>query len=62
MEPLLTITSPIQLPVKAGVNVIREGCFDVAENDLSANISVTFQATLNPSAYFINHCLAVLCR
>ena len=26
---------------------------------LSANISVTFQATLNLYAYFINHCLAV---
>ena len=28
----------------------------------SANISVTFQATLNLSAYFINGCLAVLCK
>ena len=27
---------------------------------LHANISVTFQATLNLYAYFINHCLAVL--
>ena len=25
-------------------------------------ISVTFQATLNLSAYLINHCLAVLCK
>ena len=25
-------------------------------------ISVTFQATLNLSAHFINHCLAVLCK
>ena len=29
---------------------------------VSANISVTFQATLNLSAYLINHCLAVLCN
>ena len=29
---------------------------------LSANILVTFQATLNLPAYFINHCLAVLCK
>ena len=28
----------------------------------SVNISVTFQATLNLSAYLINHCLAVLCK
>ena len=28
----------------------------------SANISVTFQATLNLSAYLINRCLAVLCN
>ena len=26
------------------------------------NISITFQATLNLSAYLINHCLAVLCK
>ena len=25
-------------------------------------ISVTFQATLNLSAYLINHCLVVLCK
>ena len=25
-------------------------------------MSVTFQATLNLSAYFIKHCLAVLCK
>ena len=24
--------------------------------------SVSFQATLNPSAYFSSHCLAVLCK
>ena len=30
--------------------------------NLSANISVTFQATLNLSAHLINHCLAVLCK
>ena len=41
------------LKVKAGVNV-------KAEHGLSANISVTFQATLNLSAYLINHCFAVL--
>ena len=29
---------------------------------VSANIFVTFQATLNLSAYFINHRLAVLCK
>ena len=29
---------------------------------LSANISVTLQATLNLYAYFISHCLAVLCN
>ena len=29
---------------------------------LSANFSVTFQATVKLSAYFINHCLAVLCK
>ena len=29
---------------------------------LPMNISVTFQATLNLSAYLINHCLAVLCK
>ena len=29
---------------------------------LSANILVKFQATLNLSAYFINHCLVVLCK
>ena len=28
----------------------------------SANISVTFQATLNLSAHLINHCLAVFCK
>ena len=27
-----------------------------------ANISVTVQATLSLSAYFIDHCLAVLCK
>ena len=32
------------------------------KHGLSANISVTFQATLNLSAHFINHCLAVLCK
>ena len=40
----------------------HEGCFDVAWHGFSTNISVTFQATLNPSAYFINHYLAVLCK
>ena len=29
---------------------------------LPGNISVTFQAKLNLSAYFINHCSAVLCK
>ena len=29
----------------------REGCFDVAQHGLSANISVTFQAALNFSTY-----------
>ena len=29
---------------------------------VSANISITFQATLNLYAYFINHCLAVFCK
>ena len=29
---------------------------------VSANISVTFQVTPNPSAKFINHCLAALCK
>ena len=38
----------------------REGCFDVAQHGLSANISVTFQATLNLYTYFSKHCLAVL--
>ena len=36
--------------------------FEVAQHDLSANTSVTFQATLNPYAYNRNHCLAVLCK
>ena len=40
----------------------RESCFDVAQHGISANVSVTFQATLNLSAYLINHCLAVLCK
>ena len=41
----------------------REGCFDVAKHGLSVNISVTFQlARLNLSAYFINHCLAILSK
>ena len=31
-------------------------------NTAFANISVTFQATLNLPAYFFNHCLAVLCK
>ena len=30
--------------------------------NLSANISVTFQSTLNLSAYLINNYLAVLCK
>ena len=29
---------------------------------ISANTSATFQATLSLSAYFINRCLAVLCK
>ena len=29
---------------------------------LQMNISVTFQAPLNLYAYFINHCLVVLCK
>ena len=32
------------------------------KHGLSADISVTFQATLNLSAYFISHCLVVLCK
>ena len=34
----------------------------LTSNGISANISVTFQATLNLSAYLTNHCLAVLCK
>ena len=29
---------------------------------LSANTSLTFQATPNPSAYLINPCFAILCK
>ena len=32
------------------------------QHGLSSNISVTFQATLNLHAYFINHYMAVLCK
>ena len=46
---------------KAGVNV-KAALTSPEHGRLSANISVTFQATLNPSVYFIiNHCSAVLC-
>ena len=43
--------------IKAGVNVKA-----VSTSFNTANISVTFQATLDLSAYFVNHCLAVLCK
>ena len=38
------------------------GCFHVAQHGLSANISLTFQATLTLCAYKHDHCLAVLCK
>ena len=43
---------------KAGVNV------KAVLRSLNTAVlpSVTFQATLNLSAYLINHCLAVLCK
>ena len=40
----------------------REGCFDVAQHGLSANISLTFQAALNFYTYNHDHCLAFLCK
>ena len=49
------------LPFKARVNV-KAALTSLNTASVSANISVTFQATLNLSAYFINHCLAVLCK
>ena len=46
---------------KAGVNM-KAALTSLNTLSLSANISVTFQATLNLSAYSVNHCLAVLCK
>ena len=47
---------------KAGVNVKAALTSLNSLDGLSPNISVTFQATLNLSAYFINHYVAVLCK
>ena len=46
--------------VKVGINV--KATLTSLNTAFLANISVTFQATLNLSAYSINHCLAVLCN
>ena len=57
----LTCSSVLKIHlVKAGVNV--KAVLRLLNTAFSANISVTFQATLNLSAYLINHCLAVLCK
>ena len=53
--------------IKAGVHakaVLTIKCFKSKQPErcLSANISVTCQATLNLYAHFIDHCLAVLCK
>ena len=45
--------------LKAGVHM--RAVLKALNSTVSGNILVTFQATLNLSAYFINHCLAVLC-
>ena len=47
------------MEVKAGQNV---KAVLVLVFDVSANISSTFQAMPNPSAYLISQCLPVLCR
>ena len=46
---------------KAGVKV-KAVLRSLLKHGPSTNISVRFQATLNLSAYLINHCLAVLCK
>ena len=48
--------------ISRGSSVLKAGVNVKVLHGLSANISVTFQATLNLSAYLINHCLAVLCK
>ena len=48
--------------IKAGVHVKAVLMSLTEHGRLSANSSVTFQATLSLSAYFINNCLAVLCK
>ena len=46
--------------IKAGVHV--KAVLTSPNTAFLPKISVTFQATLNLSAYLINHCLAVLCK
>ena len=46
--------------VKAGVNV--KAVLRSLNTAFPSIFSATFQATLNPSAYLINHYLAVLCK
>ena len=47
--------------IKAGENA-KADLTSLYVQGLYANISLTFQATPNPAAYFISHCFAVLCK
>ena len=56
------MSSCIMISIFLDINQSSYESLKAGVHGLSVNISVTFQATLNLSAYLINHCLAVLCK